>query len=134
MKTFVANVVVEIAKDGFYSCYCKEEFEDFALFGYGESASKAKEDLLSSYKEIQETLVEEGKEPIEIDFVWHYDMKSFFDYFDFLNVSKVAERAGINPSLMRKYTSGVANAGEKQYLKLRTAVKEFSAELLAAEF
>ncbi|MDE6192343.1 MAG: hypothetical protein K2G47_12105 [Muribaculum sp.] len=46
----------------------------------------------------------------ELESVYHSDMKSFFEYFDFLNMSKVAQRAGIN----RKYTSGVANAGESQ--------------------
>ena len=79
-------------------------------------------------------LEEEGKEVPELEFVWHYDMKSFFNYFDFLNVSKVAERAGINPSLMRRYASGISNASEQQYEKLEQAVKEFSRELVEAEF
>ena len=48
-----------------------------------------------------------GKEVPELEFTYKYDMQSFFDYFSFLNVTKVAELAGINPSLMRQYTSGV---------------------------
>ena len=133
-KKTVANIVVEISKDGFYSCYCTDEFEHFALFGYGDSAKEAKRDLISSYQEIKEMLEEEGKVVPELEFVWHYDMKSFFNYFDFLNVSKVAERAGINPSLMRRYASGISNASEQQYEKLEQAVKEFSRELVEAEF
>ncbi len=66
--------------------------------------------MLQAYKEIKSMLREKGKTPIELETVYHYDMKSFFEYFDFLNMSKVAQRAGIN----RKYTSGVANAGESQ--------------------
>lgn len=130
----IANIVVEISKDGFYSCYCIEEFEHFALFGYGDSVKDAKNDLISSYQEIKEMLEDEGKEVPELEFVWHYDMKSFFNYFDFLNVTKVAERAGINPSLMRRYASGISNASEGQYEKLEKAVKEFSKELAEAEF
>lgn len=87
-------------------------------------------DMLEAYREIKE--LKSGLPDLE--FCYHYDMKSFFNYFNFLNVSKVAERAGINPSLMRKYTSGVAKAGQKQYDKLSAAVKEFSEELQAAAF
>lgn len=130
----VANIVIEMASDGGFACYMQETIPHFALLGYGDTAKEAKEDLLQSYEEIKEMLKEDGIEVEELTFVWHYDIKSFFDYFDFLNVSKVAERAGINPSLMRKYTSGVANAGEGQYNKLKKAVDSFSKELCEATF
>ncbi len=123
-----------MAKDGGCSCYMEESVPDFGLLGYGETPQEAKDDMLKAYQEIKEILKEEGKTPVELEFVYHYDMKSFFEYFDFLNVSKVAERAGINPSLMRKYTSGVANAGEGQYLKLQKAVHSIAKELAAANF
>lgn len=119
-----ANVIIEMASDGGFSCYLKESLPDYALFGYGNTAQEAKSDMLK----------EDGKAPAPLEFVYHYDMKSFFDYFNFLNVSKVAERAGINPSLMRKYTSGVAKAGEGQYMKLQKAVGFFAKELQAAAF
>ena len=130
----IANVIVETAADGYYSCYVEEEFKDFALFGYGNSAEEAKADMLESYNEIAELKAKGGKKLPDLEFVYHYDMRSFFNYFNFLNVTKVAERAGINPSLMRKYTSGVAKAGQKQYDKLSAAVKEFSRELQMAAF
>ena len=111
-----------------------EEVPDFGLLGYGNTPQVAKADMLQAYEEIKELLIAEGKSPAELEFVYHYDMKSFFEYFDFLNVSKVAERAGINPSLMRKYTSGVANAGEGQYLKLQKAIHSIAHELATANF
>ncbi len=129
-----ANIVIETSNDGYFSCYMVESIPDFGLLGYGSSVQEAKDDLLSAYETIKEMLAEEGKVAPELNFVWHYDMKSFFDYFNFLNVSKVAERAGINPSLMRKYTSGVAKASDKQYLRLQKAVQEFSRELQLAAF
>ena len=130
----MVNVIIEKASDGSFSCYTQESFPDFALFGYGDTAKEAKEDLLQAYEEIKEMLKEDGIEAEELTFVWHYDIKSFFDYFDFLNVSRVAERAGINPSLMRKYTSGLANAGEGQYVKLKAAVDAFAKELSEVTF
>lgn len=129
-----ANIVFEMAKDGGCSCYMLEDIPDFGLLGYGNTPQEAKADMLQAYEEIKDILKTEGKKIVELDFVYHYDMKSFFEYFDFLNVSKVAERAGINPSLMRKYTSGVSKAGEGQYLKLQKAIHSIANELAAANF
>ena len=128
-----ATAVMEIGKDGFFSCYMEDEFPDFGIIGSGETAQEAKEDFICAYEEIKEMLQEEGKEVPELEFEWRYDMKSFFNYFNFLNISKVAERAGINPSLMRKYVAGLANPSENQYKKLNNAVKDFSRELISAE-
>lgn len=128
------NIVFEMAKDGGCSCYMVEEIPDFGLLGFGNTPQEAKADMLQAYQEIRELLLAEGKEPVQLEFVYHYDMRSFFEYFNFLNVSKVAERAGINPSLMRKYTSGVVNAGEGQYQKLKKAIHSIAEELSAANF
>jgi hypothetical protein len=130
-------VIVECASDGGYGCYMDEPDElgfKFGLSGYGNSVEEAKRDFLVAHDEMRELFREEGKEFPELEFVYKYDMQSFFNYFSFLNVSKVAELAGINASLMRQYTSGVANAGEKQYDKIKTAVARISEELAAATF
>ena len=128
------TVIIEKAKDGYYSCYVEDDLPGFGLSGFGESAEAAKEDMMKTYQEMKEIQAEEGKEVPELEFTYKYDMQSFFDYFSFLNVSKVAELAGINPSLMRQYTSGVANAGQKQYDKIRVAIGKISKELSVATF
>lgn len=128
------TAIMEKAKDGHYSCYVEEDLPGFGLSGFGDTAEAAKGDMLEAYKEIKEIQAEEGKEVPELKFVYKYDMQSFFDYFSFLNVTKVAELAGINPSLMRQYTSGVTNAGQKQYDKIRVAVERISKELSEATF
>ena len=128
------TVIIEKAKDGYYSCYVEDDLPGFGLSGFGESAEAAKEDMMKAYQELKEIQAVEGKEVPELEFTYKYDMQSFFDYFSFLNVSKVAELAGINPSLMRQYTSGVANAGQKQYDKIRVAIGKISKELSAATF
>lgn len=128
------TAIMEKAKDGHYSCYVEEDLPGFGLSGFGDTAEAAKGDMLEAYKEIKEIQAEEGKEVPELEFVYKYDMQSFFDYFSFLNVTKVAELAGINPSLMRQYTSGVTNAGQKQYDKIRVAVERISKELSETTF
>ena len=128
------TVIMEMAKDGYYSCFVEEDLPGFGLSGFGDTAEAAKEDMMKAYQEIKELQKEEGQEVPELDFTFRYDMQSFFNYFSFLNVTKVAEMAGINPSLMRQYTSGVTNAGQKQYDKIRVAVERISKELSAATF
>lgn len=128
------TVIVEKASDGRYACYMDETFEHFGLAGYGDTVAEAKSDLEVCYHEMKELEAEEGRDIPRLEYIYKYDMQSFFNCFPFLNVSKVAERAGINPTLMRQYTCGAAKAGEKQYEKLRRAVREITAELAAATF
>ena len=128
------TAIMEKAKDGHYSCYVEDDLPGFGPSGFGDTAEAAKKDMMNAYQEIKKMQEEEGKEVPELEFVYKYDIQSFFDYFSFLNVTKVAEMAGINPSLMRQYTSGVANAGQKQYDKIRVAIGKISKELSAATF
>ena len=128
------TVIMEKASDGYDSCFVEEDLPGFGLAGYGDTAEAAKEDMLKAYEEIKEMQTEEDKEVPELEFIYKYDMQSFFNYFSFLNVTKVAELAGINASLMRQYTSGVTAAGQKQYDKIRVAVERISKELSAATF
>lgn len=128
------NVIFEMAKDGGCSCFVVEDLPGFGLLGYGNNPTEAKADMLEAYEEIKELLLERGQTAPQLEFVYHYDMKSFFEYFDFLNVSRMAKRAGINPSLMRKYAAGIVKAGEGQYLKLKSAINDIASELAAANF
>lgn len=128
------TVIVEKASDGRYACYVEEEFEHFGLAGYGDTVAEAKRDLEVSYYEMKEIEEEEGREMPVLEYTYKYDMQSFFNNFPFLNVSKVAERAGINPTLMRQYTCGTAKAGQKQYEKLRRVVQDITTELTKATF
>lgn len=130
----IANIVVEQTKEGDFSCFIEEDIPYLGLLGYGSSSEEAINSLIDFYNQSKEELRAEGKIVPELKFIIHYDMPSFFNRFNFLNQSKIAEKAGINPSLMRKYTSGVARAGQKQYDKLHAAVQTLATEMLAAAF
>ncbi|MDE6823126.1 MAG: pilus assembly protein HicB [Duncaniella sp.] len=130
----IANIVVEQTKEGDFSCFIEEDIPYLGLLGYGRSSEEAINSLIDFYNQSKEELRAEGKIVPELKFIIHYDMPSFFNRFNFLNQSKIAEKAGINPSLMRKYTSGVARAGQKQYNKLHAAVQTLATEMLAAAF
>lgn len=129
-----ATIIVEKASDGGYSAYAEEEFDGFGLAGYGDSAGEAIADLKVSYEEVKELRGMEGLETPELTFVFKYDMQSFFSYFSYLNISRVGELAGINPSLLRQYATGATKAGQKQYEKMQKAVNHIISDLRVSIF
>ncbi len=127
-------VVIEKASDGGYSCYADKNFEHYCLCGFGDSVEEAKDVFMEGYEHVKEIENERGREVPEYDFVFQYDMQTFFEYFSFLNISKVAEKAGINKALMRQYKVGISRAGQKQYEKLKIAIDSIVHDLQHATF
>ncbi|MEG1860989.1 MAG: pilus assembly protein HicB [Bacteroidaceae bacterium] len=125
-------VIMEKSSDGYFSCYVDEDLNGFGLAGYGDTAQQAREDMLTAYEEIKSMRCEEGKKTPSLTFEYKYDMQSFFNYFSYLNSSKIAERAGINSSLLRQYISGIKKARQTQYERLAVAIREVAKELSAA--
>ncbi len=129
------KVVIYKASDGTYWCRTEHEVYGATLNGCGESVEEAKEDMNTCLEEAKEDYEEtHATLPKEICFEYCYDLQSFFDYFSFLNVSEIARRSGINPSLMRQYVSGNKTAGEKTYSKLSACITNITHELQAASF
>lgn len=125
--------VIEKGPDGFFSVRSERKVGRYYFGGYGENVKDAKLDFLASVRESLESAAKEGVEvPDKIDVTFRYDIPSFFNCFDYLNVSKFAEYAGINESRMRAYKSGLAYPGEKTMQKIRKAVESIGAELHAA--
>ena len=127
-------VTIEFGNDGTYSCYSEQPIGDYALIdGDGASVAEAKEDFLKAVEECRQAYPQDDRYN-NLVFEYKYDLRSFFNYFNFLNVSEIAKRAGINPSLMRQYTSGEKNAGESTYKKLSACLAQIKSELQAASF
>jgi predicted RNase H-like HicB family nuclease len=128
--------VIEKGKDGLYSVYTDAEIANHCFGGFGESAEIAKDDFKGSIEEAKQAIMEEtGTIPPEFNDLrieFKYDLESFFNYFDWINVSKFATAAGINESKMRQYKSGIAFASEKTKNKILKTIKKLSAELSAA--
>ena len=128
------TIILEKASDGNFSCYMENNQFDFGLIGHGETATEAKNDLIAAYDELREIRLEEGKEMPDLSFEFKYDLQSFFDYFNIINMSKLAEKAGINPSLLRQYKTGSAKASQKQYDKIERSILQIGQELASAKF
>ncbi len=127
--------VIEKGSDGLYSVRSDDHFGNSYLGGFGDCVAKAKDDFVTSIKEALEEEVAEGNmvPPFEdIVIEYSYDIPSFFNFFDFINVTKFAEYAGVNESKMRAYKSGVSYPGEITMSKIVKAVKSIGQELTMA--
>ena len=65
----------------------------------------------------------------DISFEYAYDLTVFFEEFNFLNQSKIAELSGINPGLLRQYASGVKNPSKVQANKIQKAIRDLAEKL-----
>ena len=68
-------------------------------------------------------------DPAQVEFNVEYDLTAFFQEFDFLKITKIAELAGLNGSLLRQYVSGKKNPSPAQAQKIETAVRQLGHKL-----
>lgn len=127
---------IERNDNKYYQISSDDEIMGHCFGGYGYSVAEAKADFLKSIEEAKEMIVEDGltvpddAEQVEVEF--RYDIPSFFNYFDWINISAFAKQAGINESKMRAYKSGVASASEKTLKRILSTIKAMGAELTTA--
>ena len=128
------TVTISQAPDGTFWCHTESDVYGGGLNSAGDTVKAAKEDLQICLEEAREDFLEHGGTPYDVEFEYKYDLQSFFEYFSFLNVTDIAKRAGINPSLMRQYTRGIKTAGENTYTRLSECMAGITKELQAASF
>ena len=125
--------IIEKGSDGFFSIRSEQKIGRYFFGGYGDSVKEAKEDFLLSVQESISGAASDGRKiPPKVDITFKYDIPSFFNYFDYLNVSKFAEYAGINESRMRAYKSVLACPGEKTTRKIMKAIESIGKEISSA--
>ena len=127
MKT--QKVTITITRNGAagYICTCDYPFKFFDLGGCGATVEEAKEDCFTFYNEMKKEYPNENF--LDLDVSWVFDFPSFFNHFDFLNVSKVAKYAEMSPSNFRHYAAGSKNMSQTQFSKVKKAFDRMADEL-----
>jgi predicted RNase H-like HicB family nuclease len=128
------TAIVEMYDDGTYGVYVPT-MTCCALNGTGKSVQEAKTVMQEAYDEFLAYYQAKGEVPEELkdlELEYKYDVASFLDAFDWINVTKFAKRAGINDSLMRRYKNRSAFASEKQCAKIHRCAASLAQELGAA--
>ena len=120
------SLVVEKAKDGIV--WGRVNYDDNLLVESAENLEQLQiqmKDLLFDFHEVKQDT---------ISFDVSYDLTSFFEVFSYLKISKIAEFAGVNASLLRHYVAGSKTASKIQVTKIQSAIQKVAQELTQANF
>lgn len=126
------NVIIEKGKKEFWGRI--EGDEDFLPVTVGKSIGE----VLSNLKDlVADYIAHEGQvdkkccnaDLNQIDFVLHYDLRAFFDEYNFLNVSSIAKKSKINRSLLAQYVKGIKHPSTAQAKKVETAIHDSANEM-----
>ncbi|MGV4462037.1 type II toxin-antitoxin system HicB family antitoxin [Ornithobacterium rhinotracheale] len=93
--------------------------------------TEAMNDHIEIAEELGEDYIQEYK---DFSFEFKLDLQSFFDLIPEIKISNLADKADINPSLLRQYKTGKANASIGQLKKIEKAVHQLGNELLSVSF
>src|SRR5665213_1863972 len=118
------EVIIEKNEDHFWG---RIESKGFIPTGQGETVPA----LLQNIKDSIEDYIEhEGKKDkfwskvdvSNIEFNILYDLEAFYEEFNELKISSIAERAGLNSSLVRQYATGSKYPSFDQAKKIEVAI------------
>ncbi|MDT0645829.1 type II toxin-antitoxin system HicB family antitoxin [Zunongwangia sp. F260] len=133
MMKRIVKVYVEKAEDGTY--WGSTQNIPGGVSAYGQSLEDLKLNLkkaFTDYLEVSEDLEEDWLAEVKAmdGFEYNLDIPSFFKLLP-IKISAIAEKAGINASLMRQYATGKANASEERAKQIEKAIHELGEDLLS---
>ncbi len=129
METNFIQAVIERADDGGFTAYSDSVP---GVYANGLSEEEVRTEFLDMMKEQADFVAERtGERPswadAEVQFT--FDISALFDAFPFLNASAFAEWIGINPSLMRRYKSGLSKPTGKTREVIRNGFRSMADRL-----
>jgi predicted RNase H-like HicB family nuclease len=113
------SAIIEITSTG-YSAYIKELA---GVITVGDELSEIKENIY----EALDLYFEDQNHPYEVQFF--VDLQQFFSYFKVLNKTAFAKYLGMNTSLFRQYTSGLAPLSDDKLHTISEGLQRLSFEL-----
>lgn len=127
------KVYVEKADDGTY--WGSTQNIPGGVSAYGNTLEDLKINLKQAYEDYLEVAGEFNEDWLEEvqnmkEFEYNLDIPSFFKLLP-IKISAIAKKAGINPSLMRQYATGKANASEQRAKQIEKAIHELGKDLLS---
>ena len=115
--------IIEKTKTG-YSAYTDDEE---LVFTTGKTISE----LQRNATEAVELLYQEGSHTKDkCHILFEIDFKQFFEYYKIINAKHLAERIGMNESLLSQYITGKKKPSQKQVQRLIDGLHEIGKELM----
>jgi predicted RNase H-like HicB family nuclease len=128
MKT---RAIIERGQDGMFSVFTPDLKS--TIIGEGSTVAEAKADFEHSVNELKGFFTEEGIEDNElngIEFDYFWDISSVLHHFDWINITKFANRHKFNTSLLHQYKSN-AYISDEQARKIMNALQDDAREILS---
>jgi predicted RNase H-like HicB family nuclease len=124
-------VIIEKGDNGNYGAYVPRLP---GCISEGDTIEYLKANIKDAIAEHLEALEEFNEVPDGIDiknltFEFRLDLPSFSRAFSWINISELADKAGLNKSLVRQYTSGKKHPSEKQASLLQRALDQMANDL-----
>ena len=129
------KAIIEKSSDGGYGIYAADDA--IPVVSSGATEDEAKKEFEACKREQAEYIKEqEGAYPTWKDepIDYRYDMTAFFKSFPFINATQFAKALGVNPSLLRKYKSGLAQASAGQKDAIQHKFDEIITRLSLVKF
>lgn len=125
------DVIIEKGKKEFWG---RIEGYDFLPVTVGKSVAEVLDNLKMLIADYIENEGQNDKawktfDALKTELVLHYDLRAFFDEYDFLNVSAIGQKAKINRSLLRQYVAGIKHPSTVQAKKVEAAVHQLAEKM-----
>jgi predicted RNase H-like HicB family nuclease len=121
MSTTKITLIVEKTKTGF-SAYS----EDYPIFTTGKSIPEL---INSAYEATEFYFEDENVKMDPSDIKFEIDFKEFFKYYKVINAKFLAEKIGMNATLLSQYVSGTKKPSPKQTEKILNGIHQIGQEL-----
>jgi hypothetical protein len=120
------TMVIEKTKTGF-SAYS----ESYPVFTTGKNIPE----LINNAIEAVTLFFEESEREIKEDSIkFEIDFKQFFQYYEVINSNVLANKIGMNPTLLSQYVQGHKRPSEKQSRKIIMGILQIGKELSEIDF
>ena len=128
---------IERGGGGNYSVYVDPENNplNYGIHGTGKSAKGAIDDFISAYETMREFHHQKGKEFVEAEFDFQYDVASFLQYYsDRFTFAGLQNITGVNQTQLSQYVSGYRKPGPKTVKKIELSLHNFAKEIGQVHF
>lgn len=115
-------LIIESTRDGKY--WGRVQYDDNLIIEDASSVLELQRKMKGLLKDWH------SLDPKQISFDLQYDIAGLFDEKKFLNAAVIAERAGINKSLMRQYASGIKFPSLERAKQIEQVIHELGKEMI----
>jgi hypothetical protein len=125
------KVYIVRESDGTYSSYMDDKADlPYGLVGEGNSAAEVMAEWNQAYNDMKELFAQEGKEFVEANFSFVYDVPSLLSYYaGKITYAGLSKLTGVSAAQLSQYANGYRYPSPKTTAKIQSALNTFGTEL-----